>query len=79
MHLNYLVVVKKANEWLTVLKAKHNMTEVSVNFRNNSADFEYDEEELESYRDYADSGGGELALQEFYKTEEEKNSKVRIT
>ena len=53
---------KKANEWLTVLKTKHNMTEVSVDFRNNSADLEYDEEELESYRDYADSGGGNWTL-----------------
>lgn len=53
---------KKANEWLTVLKAKHNMTEVSVDFRNNSADLQYDEKELESYRDYADSGGGNWTL-----------------
>ncbi|WP_281979481.1 hypothetical protein [Tenacibaculum mesophilum] len=53
---------KKANEWLTTLKEKHNMTEVSVDFRNESADLTYNEEELESYRDYADSGGGKWTL-----------------
>ena len=53
---------KKANEWLTTLKEKHNMTEVSVDFRNESADLTYDGEELESYRDYADSGGGNWTL-----------------
>ena len=53
---------KKANEWLTTLKEKHNMTEVSVDFRNDNADLTYDNEELESYRDYADSGGGNWTL-----------------
>lgn len=53
---------KKANEWLTVLKEKHNMTKVSVDFRNENADLKYEEEELESYRDYSDSGGGNWTL-----------------
>lgn len=53
---------KKANEWLTILKAKHNMTKVSIDFRNDSAELGYEEEELESYRDYADSGGGNWTL-----------------
>ncbi|WP_139220659.1 hypothetical protein [Salegentibacter flavus] len=53
---------KKANEWLRILKEKHNMSEVKVDFRNDSADLRYDGEELESYRDYADSGGGNWTL-----------------
>ncbi len=53
---------KKANEWLKTLKEKHNMTNVSVDFRNENAELLYDEEELESYRDYADSGGGNWTL-----------------
>ncbi|MCB0748109.1 MAG: hypothetical protein KDC90_11665 [Ignavibacteriae bacterium] len=53
---------KKANEWLSSLKEKHNMTEVSVDFRNSRADLTYDTDELESYRDYADSGGGNWTL-----------------
>jgi hypothetical protein len=53
---------KKANEWLATLKEKHNMTEVSVDFRNESANLTYDEDELESYRDYSDSGGGKWTL-----------------
>jgi hypothetical protein len=53
---------KKANEWLRLLKEKHNMSEVKVDFRNDSADLRYDPEELESYRDYADSGGGNWTL-----------------
>ncbi len=53
---------KKANEWLATLKEKHNMTEVKVDFRNESADLKYNDEELESYRDYADSGGGNWTL-----------------
>ncbi|OSY89038.1 hypothetical protein WH52_05095 [Tenacibaculum holothuriorum] len=53
---------KKANEWLATLKEKHNMTKVSVDFRNESGDLTYNEEEMESYRDYADSGGGNWTL-----------------
>ena len=53
---------KKANEWLKTLKEKHNMSEVSVDFKNESADLTYDKDELESYRDYADSGGGNWTL-----------------
>lgn len=53
---------KKANEWLQDLKEKHNMTKVSVDFRNENAELNYHEEELESYRDYADSGGGNWTL-----------------
>jgi hypothetical protein len=53
---------KKANEWLSSLKNVYNMTEVGVDFRNNDAELKYDEEELESYRDYADSGGGSWSL-----------------
>lgn len=53
---------KKANEWLKELKEKHNMTTVGVDLRNDSASLKYDKEELESYRDYADSGGGNWTL-----------------
>jgi len=53
---------KKANEWLKALKEKHNMTNVKIDFRNDNADLKYDEEELDSYRDYADSGGGNWTL-----------------
>jgi len=53
---------KKANEWIKSLKEKHNMTNVKVDFRNENAELRYEEEELESYRDYADSGGGNWTL-----------------
>ncbi|NLE04698.1 MAG: hypothetical protein GX638_07855, partial [Crenarchaeota archaeon] len=53
---------KKANEWLADLKQKHNMTKVAVDFRNENAELNYHAEELESYRDYADSGGGNWTL-----------------
>lgn len=53
---------KVANKWLKELKDKHNMTTVGVDVRNENASLTYDEEELESYRDYADSGGGEWTL-----------------
>tara|TARA_R110001583_G_scaffold59123_1_gene175976 strand:+ start:526 stop:1374 length:849 start_codon:yes stop_codon:yes gene_type:complete len=53
---------KKANEWLGELKKKHNMTKVAVDFRNERAALSYEAEELESYRDYADSGGGSWTL-----------------
>lgn len=53
---------KKANEWLADLKQKHNMTKVAVDFRNENAELNYQAEELESYRDYADSGGGNWTL-----------------
>lgn len=53
---------KKANEWLADLKQKHNMTKVAVDFRNDNAELNYQAEELESYRDYADSGGGNWTL-----------------
>ena len=53
---------KRANEWLTDLKTKYNMTQVGVDFRNENAELKYDDEELESYRDYADSGGGNWTL-----------------
>lgn len=53
---------KVANQWLKELKDKHNMTTVGVDVRNENAALTYDEEELESYRDYADSGGGEWTL-----------------
>ena len=53
---------KKANEWLKNLKEKHNMTKVGVDFRNENANLNYEYEELESYRDYADSGGGSWTL-----------------
>jgi hypothetical protein len=53
---------KKANEWLKNLKEKHNMTNVAVDFRNENSELNYDQEELESYRDYADSGGGSWTL-----------------
>lgn len=53
---------KKANEWLADLKQKHNMTQVAVDFRNENAELNYHAEELESYRDYADSGGGNWTL-----------------
>jgi hypothetical protein len=53
---------KKANEWLKTLKEKHNMTHVAVDFRNENAELNYEQDELESYRDYADSGGGSWTL-----------------
>lgn len=53
---------KKANSWLKELKIKHNMTSVGVDVRNENAALTYDQDELESYRDYADSGGGEWTL-----------------
>jgi len=53
---------KTATNWLTLLKEKHNMTKVGVDFRNENADLHYDNDELESYRDYADSGGGNWTL-----------------
>lgn len=53
---------KKANDWLSNLKEKHNMTKVAVDFRNENGELGYEEEELESYRDYADSGGGHWTL-----------------
>lgn len=53
---------KKANEWLKNLKEKHNMTNVAFDFRNENSELNYDQEELESYRDYADSGGGSWTL-----------------
>jgi hypothetical protein len=53
---------KKANEWLKNLKEKHNMSNVAFDFRNENSELSYDQEELESYRDYADSGGGSWTL-----------------
>ena len=53
---------KRANEWLRELKARHNMTSIGVDVKNENAALTYDQEELESYRDYADSGGGEWTL-----------------
>lgn len=53
---------KTANAWLKELKTKHNMTSVGVDVKNENAALTYDSEELESYRDYADSGGGEWTL-----------------
>lgn len=53
---------KKANEWLKNLKEKHNMSNVAFVFRNENSELSYDQEELESYRDYADSGGGSWTL-----------------
>lgn len=53
---------KAANEWLTVLKQRHNMSSVAVDVRNDQAKLTYDHDELESYRDYADSGGGSWTL-----------------
>lgn len=53
---------KKANEWLKNLKDKHNMSSISIDIRNENSELNYDEEELESYRDYADSGGGNWTL-----------------
>ena len=38
------------------------MTTVGVDVRNENAALTYDKEELESYRDYADSGGGNWTL-----------------
>jgi hypothetical protein len=53
---------KVANAWLRQLKERHNMTSVGVDVRNDNAALRYDQEEMESYRDYADSGGGEWTL-----------------
>lgn len=53
---------KKANEWLRELKDKHNMTSIGIDVKNENAALTYDPQELESYRDYADSGGGEWTL-----------------
>lgn len=53
---------KRANEWLRELKERHNMTSVGVDVKNENAALKYDHDELESYRDYADSGGGEWTL-----------------
>lgn len=53
---------KKANEWLKHLKDKHNMSSIAFDIRNDRAELNYDREELESYRDYADSGGGNWTL-----------------
>lgn len=53
---------KKADDWLKKLKEIHNMTKVSFDFRNENAELNYEKEELESYRDYADSGGGNWTL-----------------
>jgi hypothetical protein len=53
---------KKANEWLKTLKEMHNITHVGVDFRNENAELNYEQSELESYRDYADSGGGSWTL-----------------
>lgn len=53
---------KKATDWLKTLKEAHNMTHVAVDFRNEEGQLKYEHEELESYRDYADSGGGTWTL-----------------
>ncbi len=53
---------KKANEWLKKLKEKHNMSRLSIDFRNDNNELKYDKVELESYRDYTDSGGGNWTL-----------------
>lgn len=53
---------KKANDWLSELKEKHNMSSVGVDFKNENAALRFEDEELESYRDYADSGGGSWTL-----------------
>jgi len=53
---------KKANEWLKELKETNNMTSVGVDIRNENAALTYNEDVLESYRDYADSGGGNWTL-----------------
>jgi hypothetical protein len=53
---------KVANEWLKELKERHNMTSIGVDVKNENAALKYDKEELESYRDYADSGGGQWTL-----------------
>ena len=53
---------KKANEWLKNLKEKHNMSKITFDIRNENGELGYEEDELESYRDYADSGGGNWTL-----------------
>lgn len=44
------------------LKERHNMTSIGIDVKNEDAALTYDKEELDSYRDYADSGGGEWTL-----------------
>lgn len=53
---------KVANVWLSELKEIHNMTNVNFEIINEQARLRYDSDELESYRDYADSGGGSWNL-----------------
>lgn len=68
---------KKANEWLKELKERHNMTSVGFDVKNDNAALKYDQEELESYRDYADSGGGEWTLT-VLQTNRRKNTRAQI-
>lgn len=53
---------KKANAWLKELKDIHNMTSIAIDVKNENAALTYNREEIDSYRDYADSGGGDWTL-----------------
>jgi|1048.fasta_scaffold12602_3 hypothetical protein len=53
---------KKANAWLKELKEIHNMTSIAIDVKNENAALTYNREEIDSYRDYADSGGGDWTL-----------------
>ncbi len=53
---------KKANEFLGELKEKHNMTKVGIDLQNKNGNLKYNSEELESYVEYSDAGGGNWTL-----------------
>ena len=66
---------KKANEWLRELKKRHNITRYSFDLRNEKGRLYYEKDELESYRDYADSGGGEWTIGIFDKEKRKRKYK----
>lgn len=52
----------RANEALRATRDQYNNTEVQVRLKNEHGELRLPEEEVESYRDYADRGGGDWEL-----------------
>lgn len=59
---NLFGATKKANEIVKTLQKETNMTEATFDLRNKNSNLKINREDLDSYRDYADSGGGEWTL-----------------
>jgi hypothetical protein len=59
---NLFGAYKSANEFQKELKSIYNQDAVKFGIENKNANLKYDTETLESFRDYADSGGGHWLL-----------------